>query len=107
MLTKEIHNEAIQAAKTAVADLRAKHGRRFTGCGFAWVDAYVKGNTKLGKSFIAQGFSKSYTGGYSLWDPAQTDDQDITEKEVGAQAYVDVICKYMPEVKIYTGSRLD
>jgi len=107
MLTAEIHQEAILSAQTAVALHRVKYGNRFTGCGFAWVECYEKGNTKMGKSFKAQGFDKSYTGGYKFWDPANTGGQDITEKEVGAQAYVDTVKQYLPDVKLYVGSRLD
>jgi len=108
MLTVEIHEEAIQAAHDAVRAHRAKHGNKFFGCGFAWVTSYEKGNTKFGKSFVKNGgFSKSYDGGYKLWDPANTGSQCIVEKETGAQAYVDVIRKYFPEAKVYANSRLD
>ena len=107
MLTAEIHQEAIQAAHSAVANFRNKYPNQFFGCGFAWVTCYEKGNTKLGKSFIKHGFSKSYDGGYKLWDPANTGSQCIMEKEEGARAYVDTVRKYLPEVKLYANSRLD
>ena len=108
MLTPEIHNEAVQAAKAAVAEHRIKHPNEFFGCGFAWVHCYEKGNTKLGKSFAkVGGFSKAYDGGYKLWDPANTAGQCIVEKELGAEAYVDTVKKYLPDVKLYANSRLD
>jgi hypothetical protein len=108
MLTVEIHNKAIEAAKMAVAKHRSEHPNGFFGCGFAWVVSYEKGNTKLGKSFVKNGgFSKSYSGGYQLWDPANTGSQCIVEKEEGARAYVDTVKKYLPEVKLYANSRLD
>jgi len=107
MLTPEIHKEAIQAAQDAVQAHRAKHGNNFFGCGFAWVTCYEKGNTKMGKSFIKQGFTKSYDGGYKLWDPANTGGQCIVEKEAGAEAYCATVRKYLPEVKLYANSRLD
>jgi hypothetical protein len=108
MLTVEIHQEAIQAAQQAVQEHRAKHGNKFFGCGFAWVTSYEKGNTKLGKSFVKNGgFSKSYDGGYKLWDPANTAGQCIVEKEVGADAYVQTVKKHLPGIKLYANSRLD
>ena len=107
MLTQEIHLEAIKAARTAVAEHRIKHGDRFFGCGFAWVTSYEKGNTKLGKSFIKQGFTKSYDGGFQFWDPASTGSQCVVEKECGAEAYCATVRKYLPEVKLYSNSRLD
>jgi len=107
MLTAEIHNEAIQAAQFAVQVHRSKHPNGFFGCGFAWVTCYEKGNTKLGKSFIKQGFTKSYDGGFKFWDPANTGGQCIVEKEVGAEAYCQTVLKYLPEVKLYANSRLD
>ena len=108
MLTPEIHQEALKAAKVAVAEHRIKHPNKFFGCGFAWVHCYKKGNTKLGKSFAkVGGFTKAYDGGYKLWDPADTGSQCIVEKEEGAQAYVETVRKYMPEVKLYASSRLD
>lgn len=107
MLTAEIHQEAIQAAHNAVAKHRAQHPNGFFGCGFAWVTSYEKGNTKIGKSFIKQGFTKSYDGGWKLWDPANTGGQCIVEKEEGARAYVDTVKKYLPGIKLYANSRLD
>jgi hypothetical protein len=108
MLTAEIHQEALQAAHDAVQAHRQKHPNGFFGCGFAWVTSYEKGNTKLGKSFVKfGGFSKSYDGGYKLWDPANTGGQCIVEKEEGAQAYVNTVKKYLPEVRLYANSRLD
>ncbi len=107
MLTEQIHNEALQAAQDAVSAHRQKHPNGFFGCGFAWVTCYEKGNTKLGKSFIAQGFDKSYDGGWKLWDPANTGSQCIIEKETGAEAYVSTVKKYLPEVRLYANSRLD
>lgn len=106
MLTEAIHNEALQAADQATANYIAQNGENYP-CGFAWVHATIKGNTKLGKSFIAQGFDKSYTGGYRLWNPGKSFTQDMYAKEAGAQAYVDTIKRYIPDAPIYVNTRLD
>ena len=109
-----IHAEATQAAKNAVAkfldDWNSKTGGNEYGepmyCGFAWVDVFdVRSNSKLGKALADVGFSKSYRGGLQIWDPAKHRGQSMDCKEVGAQAYADVLRKY--GFKAYMGSRAD
>jgi hypothetical protein len=54
-------------------------------CGFAWVNIYgIKGNTKLGKRMKAAGFTKDYTGAYSIWNPSGLGTQCMLTKEQGA-----------------------
>ena len=107
MITFEIHQEALKAAEQACADFENKHPNFMDACGFAWVQSFEKGNTKMGKSFAKVGFKKSYTGGYTLWNPGGTNSQSISLKEAGTQAYVDTVKKYLPEAKLYASSRLD
>ena len=107
MLTIEIHNEAVQEAAQATANYLDTVGEHPFNCGFAWVTADVKGNTKVGKSFIAQGFEKSYNGGFQIWNPSGNYTQDVGAKMAGADAYVATVKKYFPEAPLYTGSRLD
>jgi hypothetical protein len=107
MLTVEIHNEAVQNAAQATQHYIDTVGEHPFNCGFAWVTANVKGNTKVGKSFIEQGFEKSYNGGYQIWNPSGNYTQDVGAKMAGADAYVTTVKKYLPEAPLYTGSRLD
>jgi hypothetical protein len=109
-----IHAEAVQAAKKAVQELLTKWREQTGGneygepmyCGFAWVDVKVRSNSKLGKAMQAQGFRKSWEGGYlQLWDPAQHRGQSMDCKEAGAQAYADVLRQY--GITAYMGSRAD
>lgn len=93
MLTKEIHQKALNAAHTATVQMLEDNPESWFPCGFAWVKARVKGNTALGKSFKACGFSKSYNGGYDLWNPSGHGTQWMTAKAAGAQAYADVVCE--------------
>ena len=102
----QAHNEAIMAARKATEDFLAKHGDRDC-CGFAWVTSWEKGNTKLGRAMVKLGFRKSYGGGYQLWNPSGSWTQAITAKEEGAQAYVNTMKKYFPELKLSAGSRMD
>ena len=110
----QIHTEATQAAKNAVANMltewRAKTGGNEYGepmyCGFAWVDVKQRSNSKLGKAMQAVGFRKSWQSGVlQLWDPAEHRGQSMDCKEVGAQAYAEVLRKY--GIAAYMGSRAD
>ena len=111
----DIHTEATQAAKNAVGqfltDWRNKTGGNEYGepmyCGFAWVDVSVdRTNSKEAKALASVGFKKSYRSKtMTMWDPAQHRGQSMDCKEVGAQAYADVLRKY--GFKAYMGSRAD
>ena len=81
-------------------------------CGFAWVTVYPehKGNTRAGKAeraVLAQmGFRKDWTGkAYELWNPTGYRGQSMDVKEVGAQAYAEVLRG--AGFKAYAGSRAD
>ena len=103
----QAHELALQAARKATEDFLAKHGDRDC-CGFAWVESWEKGNTKLGRQIASKlGFRKAYGGGYQLWNPSGSYTQAITAKEEGARAYVDTIKRYFPDIKMTVGSRLD
>lgn len=102
----QAHNEALAAASKATADFLTQHGDRDC-CGFAWVNSWEKGNTKLGKAMAKLGFRKSYGGGYQLWNPSGSYTQAITAKEQGARAYVDTMKKYFPTIQLSVGSRMD
>ena len=81
-------------------------------CGFAWVTVYPehKGNTRAGKAerktLEAMGFRKDWTGkAYELWNPTGYAGQSMDVKEVGAQAYAEVLRS--AGFKAYMGSRAD
>lgn len=82
-------------------------GRDQYACGFAWVNVYgVKGNTKLGRELIKNGFRKAYGGGLQLWNPSQFGCQNVDTLEAGAEAAARVL-KERLGVEAYAGSRLD
>jgi hypothetical protein len=109
-----LHEQAKQAAKTAVFDFiqdwTEKTGGNEYGepmyCGFAWVELpEIKLSTKIGKAWEKVGFKKSWSRGLTLWDPAEHRGQSMDCKEIGAQAYADVLRAY--GIKAYMGSRAD
>ena len=111
----DIHTEATQSAKNAVSafltDWTNKTGGNEYGepmyCGFAWVDvAVTRTNSREAKALESIGFRKSYRPKtMTLWDPAKHNGQSMDCKEVGAQAYAEVLRKY--GYKAYMGSRAD
>ena len=65
-------------------------------CGFAWVDVYVtRTNSKEAKLLESVGFKKSYRAKtMTMWNPADYNGQSMDCREVGAQAYADVLRAY-------------
>lgn len=93
------------AAEAATREFLNKNGDRDC-CGFAWITVFEKGNTKLGRALLRNGFSKAYGGGLQMWNPSGHYTQSITAKEVGAEAAAAVLAARLG-VKAYAGSRMD
>jgi len=104
---KEIHQEALEAAKVSFTEAFARMGNKDNyPCGFAWVNVSgVKLSTKLGKEFAEIGFRKSYGGGIDLWNPSGSYVQNMDVKYAGAVAYAAVLRKY--GISAYAQERLD
>jgi len=96
---------AMQEASRATATYLQAHGDRDC-CGFAWVTTYEKGTSKLVRELKKHGFSKSYNGGYQLWNPSKSYTQSISALEAGADAAAKVLTEKLG-VKFYSGSRMD
>ena len=100
----------IKAAACQHAQEQAQGSIDYNGelgyCGFAWVNIYgIKGNTRLGKRMKAAGFTKDYTGAYSIWNPSGLGTQCMLAKEVGARAAASVF--KAAGFKCSVGSRAD
>ena len=100
-----IKEAALQHARDAATAHLEQYGEH-AYCGFAWINIYdIKGNTKLGKRMKAAGFSKDYTGAYSIWNPSGLGTQCMSTKEAGAEAAAKVF--KAAGFKCYAGSRAD
>ncbi len=75
-------------------------------CGFAWVVVPVKGNTKLGKAFLANGFRKQHGGGLSIWNPSGMMVQNVNCLAAGAEAFAATLRDELG-VKAFADSRWD
>jgi len=105
MLTPEVHNLAILAARKATSSYLKERGD-VGASGFAWVYATVKGNTKIGKSFISQGFTPDGSGGCRFDNPSGMFIQNVDAKHAGSKAYVAVLKKYYPDLWIQSVSMM-
>ena len=101
-----IWHEAKNKAVKAVDEFVEKHGEPMY-CGFAWVDVYVtRTNSKEAKLLESVGFKKSYRAKtMTMWNPADYNGQSMDCREVGAQAYADVLRAY--GFRASMGSRAD
>lgn len=83
---EQLLQAACSAAEEAALQFIAQHGEQGY-CGFAWVNIHgVKGNTRLGRNMKAAGYSKDYSGAYSIWNPSGLGTQCMSTKEAGADA---------------------
>jgi hypothetical protein len=97
--------DAMQEASKATAAFLSKHGDR-GACGFAWVKTYEKGTSKLVRELKKYGFSKTYGGGYQLWNPSKSNSQSVDALSAGAQAAADLLTARLG-VKFYADDRMD
>lgn len=101
----EAHEKAIPRGMTVVNNQTGQHYHVPEGmCGFAWVTVYgVKGNTRLGKHMLKNGFTRAYQGGLQFW--VSTMSQSVERKEAYAASFAKVLRD--AGLTAYPDSRLD
>lgn len=84
--------KAEMAAEIAAKRYIDLHGEGMFNCGFAWIEAKVRGNSKVGKVLKEHGFKKPYVGtGLHCWNPSNVNTQDMSAKVAGAEAYAEIL----------------
>lgn len=109
MTIADIMMDAQAAARVATEKVLANGGDRDL-CGFAWVTVLgIKGNSKIGRELIANGFKKPIVGkGLMWWNPSGSMTQAIGAKEAGAEAAAEVLkARLGPGVTVFYDTRLD
>lgn len=109
MSVEEAVAQAIGIASTATQRYQTEMlgGRDSMPCGFAWIQAQVKGSTKLGKSLMKLGFEKHYgKTGLVLWNPSRSHLQNVDAKLVGAEAAAKFLTAALG-VEVFADSRWD
>ena len=110
---QEVIREAQEAAYEAADRV---HKEQYQGvdqgaCGFAWVNIYsygdskIKGNTRIGKMMKAAGVRQDHTRAFQIWNPSGYPVQNLDVLEAGARAAAETFQKY--GFTAYAGSRLD
>ena len=95
-----------QAARQATQDYLDANGDR-GDCGFAWLNVYTDGRSKVGRVLKKAGFEKAYgEKGLQMWNPSGHFTQSLTAKEYGARAMAEVL-KTRLGVEAYAGTRMD
>lgn len=78
-------------------------------CGFAWVNVYVDGRSKVAKEMKKFGLRSDYCGGYNFWAsdvaPSSRSSQSMQRKEAACAAFAKVLRDY--GYKAYMSSRMD
>jgi hypothetical protein len=78
-------------------------------CGFAWVNVYVDGRSKVAKEMKQFGLRSDYMGGYNFWAsevaPSARSSQSMQRKEAACEAFAKVLRDY--GYSAYVGSRMD
>ena len=102
----KLHNTATQAAVEACQTVEEERGGQWWPCGFAWVN--VRPATQpfarwLKKEGIVK--SRSWQGGYDIWNPSNNSTQSMDAKEAGARAYARVL--QANGIHAYAQSRMD
>lgn len=85
---EQLIEKAFAEAEKAVAAAKAQHGGNDRGmCGFAWVQI-PDGRSKLAKLLKAhEKGSKHWTKGVCVWNPGDSDWQNVDVARAGAAAF--------------------
>lgn len=99
-------NEALQAAADACQAHIDANPNDWYPCGFAWVNIRpARGKFVELLKQRGEGYTDTYYGGYTVYNPSKHHTQWMDAKEKGARAFLDVIKKY--GIKGSVGTRMD
>ena len=104
----EIYQEAQQAAAAATSLFLAANPGQWYPCGFAWVKIRPA-RGRFVEMCKDQNFGRTddFEGGFVIYNPSQNSTQWMDAKEVGARAFVEVLKRHYPELKVSAQTRID
>lgn len=101
-----ILNEARAAAHEAAASHIDKHPNTWYPCGFAWVNIKpARGKLVDLLKLMGMGYTDTFLGGYTVWNPSENSTQWMDAKEEGAKAFAFVLRTH--GIKCSVGTRMD
>jgi hypothetical protein len=104
----DIYVEAQEAAATAAQQMIDENPGTWFPCGFSW----VKVKPARGR-FVSMckdkdfGRTDDYDGGFQIYNPSGNSTQWMDAKMAGCRAFVAVMKKHYPEMRIYAVERID
>lgn len=104
----DVFREAEEAAAKAASQHLISNPGQWYPCGFAW----VKIRPARGR-FVSMckdqdiGRTDSFEGGYVIYNPSGNSTQWMEAKEVGCSAFVQVLKRHYPEMKVSVRTRID
>lgn len=101
-------DEAFAAAEKATAEYITKNPGQWYPCGFAWVRINpARGRFVTACKLRNAGSTDEFFGGYTIYNPSGNNTQWMDAKEIGARAFVEVVKKHFPDLKIRAQTRID
>lgn len=104
----DIYTEAQRAAaQAAQAHIDANPGVWYP-CGFAWVKIRpARGRFVEMCKDQGVGRTDDFEGGFVIYNPSENSTQWMEAKEAGARAFVEVLRRHFPEMKVSVQTRID
>jgi hypothetical protein len=104
----DIFCEAQLAAQAAVTQYFNEHPGQWYPCGFAWVKIRpARGRFVEMCKDKGLGRTDDFEGGFTIYNPSENATQSMDAKEAGCRAFVEVMKRYYPEMKISARTRID
>lgn len=101
----ELIQQAMMAASEATAQYLSENSEWYP-CGFAWVNIKpARGPVVAKLKDLNLGYSDSYLGGYTVYNPSKNSTQSMYAKEAGARAFANIFKAH--DVKVSVGTRMD
>lgn len=104
----DIFLEAQLAAETATRKHLNENPGQWYPCGFAWVKIRpARGRFVDMCKDQGAGRTDDFEGGFIIYNPSGNPTQWMDAKQVGAQAFVDVMKKHYPTMRVSVQTRVD
>lgn len=103
-----IYAEAVGAASFAAKKMIDDNPGVWYPCGFSWVKIRpARGRFVEMCKDMDFGRTDDYEGGFQIYNPSGNSTQWMDAKMAGSRAFVEVMKKYYPEMKISAVERID
>jgi hypothetical protein len=107
-IMQDIIAAAQEAARKAAQDLVDANPGVWYPCGFSWVKIRpARGPLVKALREMGLGETDDFEGGFRVYNPSGHHTQWMDAKHEGSRAFVEVLKKYFPDIKMSAQSRID